>query len=90
MNKDRRNKLGRAIDLINELRDKMEEIKSIVTEGAEAEREYYDNMPDGLKNGDKGSNADNAATQLEEVQNSFEEFDLDELIGKIDDARGSG
>lgn len=88
MNKSRRKELGRAIDLLSEIKDKLEEAKSIVEQAATEERDYYDNMPESMQQGDKGSDADQAASNLEEVQNSLEELDLDDLISKIDDARG--
>ena len=88
MNRSRRKDLGRAIDLLSRIKSDFEEAKGIVEQAASGERDYYDNMPENMQSGDKGSDADNAATQLEEVVQSLEEFDLDDLVSKIDDARG--
>lgn len=87
MNKDRRKQLDKAISLAQEIGPKLDELKGIIEQAASEEREYYDNMHENLQQGGKGSQAENAATQLEEVQSSLEEFDIDELVYKIEDAQ---
>jgi hypothetical protein len=86
MNKERRKELRKAINALMELSPKWDEIKGIVETAAAEEREYYDNMGDNLKGGDKGQQADNAATQLEEVKSAMEDCDLDDLVAKLEDA----
>lgn len=90
MNAARRKVLGTAIDLIEKFKSDFAEVTDIVDTEANAEREYYDAMPEGIKNGDKGTAADEAASALEEVQGIFNDIDLDDLVSKIDDARGAG
>lgn len=87
MNEARRKELSKAIGLIQEIGPKLDEAKSIIESCATEERDYYDNMHENLQQGDKGSQADNAATQLEEVQSTLEEFDIDEMVGKIEEAK---
>lgn len=88
MNKERRANLGIAADLLREVKSKLEEVHIIVSQEAEAEREYYDNMPEGLQSGDKGTTAEEAATTLENIVSSLEEFDADDLISMIEMAQG--
>jgi flagellar biosynthesis chaperone FliJ len=87
VNKDRRKEIDKAIVALESIKGAMDEAKSLVESCASEEREYYDNMNENLQQGDKGSQADNAATQLEEVSSSLEEFDIDDLIGKLSDAK---
>jgi hypothetical protein len=86
MNKERRKKIERAIALLQEIAPRWDEVKSIAEETGNEEREYYDNMAENLQGSDKGQQADNAATQLEEVANEIDTCDIDELITKLEDA----
>jgi hypothetical protein len=89
MNASRRKSLDTAMDLINKIKSDFEEAKGILETASEEEREYYDNMPEGLQSGDKGSDADQAASGLEEAFQSLDELDLDDILSKIDEAKGS-
>lgn len=73
MNAERRKELERARVLIAEARD-------IIDNAASEEREYFDNMPENMQGGDKGTKADEAASALEEV--SGEIYDM---LGKIEE-----
>jgi hypothetical protein len=88
MNNGRRKDIDAIIALLNEVLPKLEDAKGKTEDTANAEREYYDNMPEGLQQGEKGEQADNAAQLLEEVQSAFEELDLEDLIGKLEEAKG--
>jgi division protein CdvB (Snf7/Vps24/ESCRT-III family) len=89
MNAARRKELGQAIDLIVKIASDFEELKRIVDDAATEERDYYDNMPENMQSGDKGTTADDAASVLEEVNSIISDVDLDDLSSKIDDARGA-
>ncbi len=73
MNDARRKELERARVLIAEARD-------ILDTAATEERDYYDNMPENMQGGDKGTKADEVADTLEEVTS-----DIDEMLGKIEE-----
>ena len=47
MNKARRNKLGKAFDLVNSAKEILEAVR-------EEEQEAYDNLPERFQNGSKG------------------------------------
>lgn len=65
MNKQRR-------EAISSLISDMEAIKERIESLASEEREYYDNMPENMQQGDKGQAADTAASNLEESCNNAE------------------
>jgi hypothetical protein len=87
MNKDRRNDISNAIDLLEEAKAKLEEAQSLIDSAASDERDYYDNMPESLQSADKGVAADAAATGLEEVRDTLNELDFDDMVQKLESAR---
>jgi hypothetical protein len=87
MNKTRRKQIDKAIALLQDIAPKWDEVREICQLEGEGEREYYNNMSENLRGGDKGQAADNAATQLEEVHNEIDTCDLADLIAKLEEAR---
>lgn len=66
MNKERRNRLQKVIDQLEELK---EEVASI----CEEEQEAYDNMPDSLQDGDRGQQIyDNISTLEDQESNIYD------------------
>lgn len=102
MNKERRNDLSKIIDLIESLKtkfaklhDEMEELAGKVDDVRSMEEDAYENMPDGLKNSDRGEVAQQAIDAMQSAQDSlleladaFDESNLDNIITSLDDARG--
>lgn len=86
MNKSRRDEINKALGLLQSIKDDFYNAKSFIETAASDEREYYDNMPENMQNGDRGSAAEASASALEEVQSAFEEFDPDDLITKLEEA----
>ncbi len=86
MNAARRKIIDQIIALLEEIKPKLEDAKSMTETLADEEREAYDNMPEGLQRSEKGEASDNAATQLEEVKDALE-IDIDDLISKLNDAQ---
>lgn len=68
--------------------DVLEDYKTDINDIRDAEQEYYDNMPEGLQNGEKGEAASNAVSELEGAAESLEEAvtSLGEILEKLDDA----
>jgi flagellar biosynthesis chaperone FliJ len=87
MNKERRKEIDKAIAILTEISPKWDEVREIIQLCGEGEREYYDNMNENLQGGDKGQQADNAATQLEEVHNEIDTCDIADLITKLEEAK---
>jgi len=93
MNAQRRKRLAEAAALLQQANDKkteldelLEQAKSIIEEVASEEREYYDNMPESLQNGERGSRADEVASNLEGIELEFT-LDLDDVISTLEDAQ---
>ena len=86
MNNERRKNVATAKanfeawrDKLTALYEELEEIKGMVEDARDEEQEYYDNMPEGFQNGEKG---DAAQTCIDGLQSIADE--LDELLGYID------
>lgn len=86
INKDRRKEINRAIALLHSITEKLEEAQSIVSSVADEEREYFDNMPANMQEGDKGTAADEAANSLENVRDELDNFDVQQLIEDLERA----
>lgn len=74
MNKDRRKALE---DLSSQLGSLIGDLEALRDE----EQEYFDNMPESLQGGDRGSDAEQAIGSMETALES-----LEEAIGHVDDA----
>lgn len=94
MNKARRASIDGIIKSLTELKDAIAALPSVgdlstdIERLAEEEREYYDGMPENMQGGDKGTAANEAATNLEEAAEELEELGVDDLGDKIDDIIG--
>ena len=75
MNKQRRNRLQKVID-------QLEELKVEVSSICEEEQEAYDNMPESLQDGERGSQMYENISTLEDQESNFDELieNLQELI----------
>lgn len=71
MNDNRRKQIQKVIDTLEEMKAEVESI-------AADERQYYDDMPENLQGGEKGTKADQTAETLEGI-----ESDLDEIINNL-------
>jgi hypothetical protein len=76
MNKDRRKEIDA---LITDLEAVKERVESIL----DAEREYFENMPESFQMGDKGNAAEEAVSELEYAVGAF-----DEITANLENARG--
>ena len=75
MNARRRKELDRAIGLVQEAMD-------IVENAAGEEREYVENMPENMQLSDKWADAESVADELDDILG-----ELDELQARIGDCR---
>ncbi len=78
-----RTRLDAALNL-----DEMREIQELASSLAEEEQEYYDNMPENLQQGDKGQNAESAASDLSAAADAIESAldSLEEALGKLEES----
>lgn len=74
MNAHRRKEIVRLLEAAQNL-------SSDIAGLADEEREYYDNMPEAFQSGEKGDQADAAATALEEAASA-----VDEIVNYLEEA----
>ncbi len=74
MNKIRREALGKIREIIEAASSELENLQ-------DEEQEYFDNMPESLKLGEKGETAENAVTNLGSAVD-----DLEQVLNSIDEA----
>lgn len=67
MNKQRRNRLQKVID-------QLEELKQEVSYICEEEQEAYDNMPESLQDGERGSQMYENISTLEDQESNFDDL----------------
>ena len=67
MNKQRRNRLQKVID-------KLEELKEEVSSICEEEQEAYDNMPEGLQDAERGQQIYENISNLEDRDGDFDDL----------------
>ena len=86
VNKDRRKEIARIVEMLNNM--DLETIREAVESVRDEEQDYYDNMPEGFQNGDKGFAAEEAISMLDEVLYGVEEAAaaIGEWIGQLEDA----
>lgn len=87
MNNERRKILDQATAKIEQASTLMEEAKQLLEEVAGDEREAHENMPDSLKEGERGAAMEQAADDLDEAVSSIDQIDFDEILGQIEGAR---
>lgn len=88
MNNERRKIIKAAAVLLDEANAKVEEAMQLLTDAADEEREYYDNMPESLQNGEKGERASAAADALDTARDNCENImgDISSAIDEIGSA----
>jgi hypothetical protein len=103
MNKARRAQLNTAIDQIEALKlvaqdlmGKLAEARELVGQIRDDEQESFDNMPEGLQAGERGTDMENTISEIESVDSDLESLhdaiettDFDDLITKLDEAKGT-
>jgi len=75
MNKTRREQIQKVIDTIGDIKQTIDDICS-------DEQDYYDNMPEGLQESERGQTAEGAISALESASDV-----LDDAISNLEDAQ---
>lgn len=84
MNKDRRARLQRAIDLLSEVQENYAEALRLVSECADEEQEAYDNLTEGLQAAERGERMQEVAGELQSVQGELENIDIESLVSQLE------
>ena len=65
MNKARRKRIEKVVNLLEELRDELESVK-------DEEQTAYDNMPESLRESERGESMQEAVDTLDDINTDFE------------------
>ena len=84
MNAQGRKEVQALLEKLEGLRSEVEAVGSKVQELAEAEREKFDNLPEGLQASEAGEKLDEIAGQLEEAVDACESGDLGAAIEALE------
>ncbi|QKY79297.1 hypothetical protein SEA_BLAGE_54 [Microbacterium phage Blage] len=87
MNNQRRKEIQEVINKLADLDALRNEIKEEIERIRDEEQEYYDNMPEGLQQSDRGYKAEEAASQLDDAAQQLEDLDIDGLTSNLDVAQ---
>lgn len=102
MNANRRKTLGAIFDRIEKiapalaaLTEEVDALRDLLGDEASDEWDAYYNLPDSLQDADRGQTMQHAAEELdsavealESLADALSDFDVAEVLEKIDDARG--
>lgn len=88
MNNDRRKTIDSLIREANDLKGQIDSLQEQVEAVLDEEREYFDNMPESLQQGERGQAAEEAVSALEEAANMLGDFCVDDLTGYLEGAKG--
>jgi len=102
MNASRRKTLGQIIDqieafraLVESVKTEAESIRDQLDTERDSEQEAFDNMPEGLQQGDRGQGMehaverlDMASTAITDLFDAIDCIDFDDVISSVNDARG--
>jgi seryl-tRNA synthetase len=102
MNKQRRNALSQIIDQIEllkttfeTLKNETESIRDQIDSERDNEQESFNNLPEGLQQGERGQDMEQAIERLDEASTTITDLfdaldgiDFNDVISNIDEARG--
>ena len=86
MNNARRKRIQQAIEMLNNM--PLQEVKEIISEVAEEEREVADNLAESFPGTEKADAAEEAAGQLETAVDALDGLDIDDIVGELEGALG--
>lgn len=87
MNAERRKQIDAAILLVAYAQEAKSAAQEAIDEIAQAEREYFDNMPESLQAGEKGQRAEEVSDALDEAVSSLDGMDFDEVNEALENAK---
>ena len=88
MNKKDKKEVEALLNERQNMKTRMEEIGATLGELGEAEREKFDNMPEGLQGGDRGQAMEEAAGNLSSAADALESGSLEEALEALGQIEG--
>lgn len=84
MNQAQRKLIANIVAKLNDLKEEVQSLTGEIQSIADDEQEKYDNMPEGLQGGDKGSAIQNAADALTAAAESAGDGNIQEAIDSLE------
>lgn len=86
MNKERRAKLSKLQERMQELIEQANQLREDIDAVRDEEQEYFDNMPESLQNGEKGEKAQAAIDAMDEAVGYLDELTDSGATDKLEEA----
>ena len=86
MNKDRRKEIAALASRVQEIAELIDSLKSDLENVRDEEQDYFDNMPENMQDGDRGTRAQDALNGLDDALSALDDFDGDTITGSLDTA----
>lgn len=85
MNKERRQRLAKARELLDQAQALVQAAGEIVVEVKDDEQEAFDNLPESLQGADRGQTMQEAIDGLNSVHDDIECLDFDAIMSPLED-----
>jgi acyl carrier protein len=86
MNNNRRAQLKMAANRLSTVTLAISEARALIDEARDEEQEAYDNMSEGLQQGDQGQAMDSAIAEMQDALDKLDEIDTVEIIQALEQA----
>ena len=85
MNNERRSRIKGVSDQLDAIREKIQEVYSEIESIRDEEQEYFDNMPESIQQGEKGSHTEEVIQHLDYALDACE-FDVETIVTELESA----
>ena len=90
MNNERRKKIVGIIDRLNKVKEEINDLRCEVSSLQDEEQEAYDNLPESMQDGERGTGIQDKIDELESAYGAIMDdsmIDLDEAISQLESAK---
>ena len=90
MNNERRKKIVGIIDRLNKVKEEINDLRCEVSSLQDEEQEAYDNLPESMQDGERGTAIQDKIDELESAYGAIMDdsmIDLDEAISQLESAK---
>jgi len=88
MNKQQREDLAKIHKRLDDVKTELDQLKGLIETEQEAEQEKFDNIPEGLQQGEKGQKIEEGASELQTAVDGLDNIinELDDVLTAVDNA----
>jgi len=84
MNKERRNRIKEIIKMIDDVKNHMDNISSLIDDVMSDEQEAFDNMPEGLQYSERGYMMESYIESLQCACDAINELEFDSVVDQLE------